>query len=299
MRKYRAKFFYISILFLFVLFLTFQPGIGYNLYINSHLVGTVHSRAEARTILDIAAAEMLPSDFSPSLYPRFVSQKKYTAAADILQNAQKALGFETEVISETVAVPFSREAIQDSALYEGETRIQTEGKAGKRTVIKQIIKQNGVFLREEILSDKIITEPVTEVSLVGVREKPAGLGSGEFILPLQDVTVSSDFGERWGRQHEGIDFAAETGTPILAADSGTVTFSGACEGYGNLIILDHKNGLSSYYAHCSALYAEVGATIKKGEIIAAVGNTGNSTGPHLHFEIRKNDIPQDPMLFLE
>ncbi len=127
---------------------------------------------------------------------------------------------------------------------------------------------------------------------------PPGTGTGEFQSPLAAFWVSSPFGERDGRMHEGVDMAADAGDAIYAADSGTVIFSGECEGYGNLMILDHQNGFTSYYAHCSALHVLPGDTPKIGDVIGAVGSTGLSTGPHLHFEIRKADAPLDPLSFL-
>ena len=102
-------------------------------------------------------------------------------------------------------------------------------------------------------------------------------------------TISSRFGSnsrvRSGT-HTGLDIAAPTGTPIGAAASGTVTFAGRKGSYGNLIIVDHGNGVETWYGHCSKLYAKVGDSVNAGDVIAAVGSTGNSTGPHLHFEIR-------------
>ncbi len=127
---------------------------------------------------------------------------------------------------------------------------------------------------------------------------PPGVGSGIFRSPLSAFCVSSPFGTEEGRNHEGVDMAAEANTQIFAADNGTVIFSGECQGYGNLIILDHQNGYQSYYAHCSALHVTLGDTPQKGDVIGLVGSTGNSTGPHLHFEIRKDEVPQDPLLFL-
>lgn len=119
-----------------------------------------------------------------------------------------------------------------------------------------------------------------------------------FAPPLSGAWVSSPFGMRDGKIHEGIDLAHDHGTPILAIADGTVTFSGNAEGYGKLIIISHENGYESYYAHCSTLYCSEGDHVRQGETIAEVGSTGKSTGPHLHFEIRKDGAPQDPLLFL-
>ena len=98
--------------------------------------------------------------------------------------------------------------------------------------------------------------------------------------------------------HSGLDIAAPYGTDIKASAPGTVTFSGVQGGYGNLIIIDHGNGVESYYGHCSSLIAEVGDVVEAGDVIAKVGSTGNSTGNHLHFEIRLNGSTVNPQRYL-
>lgn len=108
------------------------------------------------------------------------------------------------------------------------------------------------------------------------------------VLPVSG-RITSRYGERSSLRrstHTGLDIACTTGTDIKAVSNGTVIFSGKKGSYGNLIILDHGNGVETWYGHCSKLYAKVGDTIEAGDVIAAVGSTGNSTGPHLHFEIR-------------
>ena len=110
--------------------------------------------------------------------------------------------------------------------------------------------------------------------------------------------VTSVFGPRWGRMHQGIDIGAPTGQSIVAAASGTVFFAGAMGGYGNLILVDHGNGIVTAYAHQSAFAVSEGASVSRGQTIGYVGNTGNSTGPHLHFEVRSWGVAVDPMGYL-
>jgi murein DD-endopeptidase MepM/ murein hydrolase activator NlpD len=98
--------------------------------------------------------------------------------------------------------------------------------------------------------------------------------------------------------HEGIDIAAPAGTPIRAAAAGTVIYAGWLGGYGNLIVLDHGSGLSTAYAHQSALAAGQGQQVAQGQVIGYVGDTGHSFGPHLHFEVRVNGVPVDPLGYL-
>ncbi|HLE99785.1 MAG TPA: peptidoglycan DD-metalloendopeptidase family protein [Gaiellaceae bacterium] len=136
----------------------------------------------------------------------------------------------------------------------------------------------------------------TDSSPVGSSGTGAPSASG-FIWPVSGVVVSG-FGMRWGRMHEGIDITAPTGTPIRAAAAGTVIWSGWRGGYGNCVVIDHGNGLATLYAHASALLVGVGVPVSQGTTVALVGSTGNSSGPHLHFEVRVNGIAVDPLQYL-
>ena len=125
------------------------------------------------------------------------------------------------------------------------------------------------------------------------------------LKPIEDAWYSSNFGWRLdpftGQQsfHEGIDFPADVGTAIEAAASGKVVFADVHPAYGKMIEIDHGNGLVSRYAHCSALLVNEGDFVMRGQLIAKVGTTGRSTGPHLHFEVRLNGVPQNPARFLQ
>ena len=111
-------------------------------------------------------------------------------------------------------------------------------------------------------------------------------------------TVTSEYGYRWGRMHEGIDIAAPTGTPLLAARAGTVTFAGSMSGYGYVTLIDHGDGFVTAYAHQNRLIAPAGANVAQGEQIGEVGSSGRSTGPHVHFEIRLDGSPRNPRSYL-
>ena len=120
------------------------------------------------------------------------------------------------------------------------------------------------------------------------------------VLPVTG-RITSRYGERSSLRrstHTGLDIACTTGTDIKVVSNGTVTFSGKKGSYGNLIIVDHGNGVETWYGHCSKLYAKVGDTVTAGDVIAAVGSTGNSTGPHLHFEIRINGECVNPQNYV-
>jgi murein DD-endopeptidase MepM/ murein hydrolase activator NlpD len=120
----------------------------------------------------------------------------------------------------------------------------------------------------------------------------------KLLKPVQNALVTSPFGFRWGRPHQGIDLAAPVGTPILSAEAGKVVYSGWKQGYGYFVAVDHGHGFQTHYAHCSKLLVRIGQTVNKGEQIAKVGNTGHSTGPHLHFEVIANGVHRNPAKFL-
>ena len=124
---------------------------------------------------------------------------------------------------------------------------------------------------------------------------------GVSLIKPVNGTLSSRFGAnsriRSGA-HTGLDIATSSGTPIKAAASGTVTFAGWKGSYGNLLVITHSNGVQTYYGHCSKLYVSAGQKVSQGQNVAAVGSTGNSTGPHLHFEIRVNGVACNPQKYV-
>ena len=145
----------------------------------------------------------------------------------------------------------------------------------------------------------MISTSVDQVVAKGTKERPAYVGTGLMTTPTNG-TLSSRYGARWGRNHNGIDISAPVGTAIYAADNGIVTYAAYNNGgYGYMIQIDHGEGIMTYYAHCNELLVEEGAVVKKGDLIARVGNTGRSTGAHLHFEVRVNGTPADPSAYLQ
>jgi len=126
---------------------------------------------------------------------------------------------------------------------------------------------------------------------------PPARSSSGFIRPVPGPQTSG-FGPRWGRMHQGIDIGAPTGTPIVAAASGVVVMAGWMGGYGNAVIIDHGGGIATLYAHQSRIAVSVGQSVGQGQVIGYVGSTGNSTGPHLHFEVRVNGVPRNPNSYL-
>jgi len=171
--------------------------------------------------------------------------------------------------------------------------------------LKRSALANSRETREEYLEEVAALEAESAELAAAIRSAQASVGStgsgavsaAGFIWPVNG-TVVSGYGWRWGRMHEGIDISASTGTPIWAAAAGNVIYAGWLGGYGNLVVVDHGNGLATAYAHASSILVSVGQPVGQGETVSLVGSTGNSSGPHLHFEVRVNGAAVDPLLYL-
>lgn len=150
---------------------------------------------------------------------------------------------------------------------------------------------------------KPVSTPVTIGSVntsLNVDYAYASLGSVSLIQPVSG-TISSRFGVRSSIRssaHTGLDIATSRGTPIAAAASGIVSFAGWKGAYGNLIVITHDDGVQTYYGHCNSIYVSSGTYVDQGEIIGEVGTTGNSTGPHLHLEVRVDGVAYNPQNYL-
>jgi murein DD-endopeptidase MepM/ murein hydrolase activator NlpD len=120
-------------------------------------------------------------------------------------------------------------------------------------------------------------------------------GTGVYHWPVEAGVISSEYGARWGKMHKGIDIAAEVGEPVYAVADGEVIYAGdGLRGYGNVIIVQHADRVSSLYAHNSELKVKQGDHVSQGTLIALMGSTGHSTGPHVHFELRQGDVAVNP-----
>lgn len=148
----------------------------------------------------------------------------------------------------------------------------------------------GIRTEPKVMAQEVLETEVCEAAQIS--QEPV-----EFLNPTDGVLTSA-FGERWGRTHKGIDIGATAGTEIYAAFDGVVKYAGVLDGYGNYIEISHKDGFETAYAHCDSLLAKTGDAVLKGQLIAYVGSTGNSTGPHLHFEIRCDGEVKDPLEYV-
>ena len=260
---------------------------------------TVHAVKEGETFGEIAkeygltTAELEASN--PDVNPNkiFVGQELSLSYGVPLITVHS-----TETATYIENIDYGTQYIDNASIYEGETEVKSRGIYGQQQIIAEVVRANGVEISKQILSSKKLSDPTDEVLYRGTKPIPPKEGTGTFAYPIRTYTITSRFGSRWGRLHAGVDFAAATGTKIYASDGGTVTYSGWKNSFGYVVIINHGSLYETYYAHCSKLLVSAGDKVYQGQNIALVGNTGNSTGPHLHFEIRYNENPKNPLNYL-
>lgn len=185
---------------------------------------------------------------------------------------------------------------KNDQLAAGKTKVVREGQTGLKEMQYRVTKENGVVVQEEWLGQTVLKASIPEVVYTGT--KVIGKGTGTFSWPVSGATITSSYGSRWGRAHKGIDLISSNRT-IKAADAGTVTFAGVKSGYGNVVIINHRNGFETYYGHLKTISVSTGQKLAVGDKVGIMGNTGRSTGTHLHFEVRKNGTAVNPMKYLK
>jgi murein DD-endopeptidase MepM/ murein hydrolase activator NlpD len=202
--------------------------------------------------------------------------------------------------------------VQQQAILRGELLSSRSRLAGARSSKSHALVVTRNQVQSEIQESQALAAASAELAarLRSASEAPGSSGGGAsssapaaapsgtgFAWPLSGP-ITSPFGMRWGTLHPGIDIGVPTGTPIHAAGPGTVVWCGWMSGYGNLVMIDHHNGLATLYGHQSRIAASCGEQVTTGELIGYVGCTGFCTGPHLHFEVRLNGTPVDPLGYL-
>lgn len=196
-----------------------------------------------------------------------------------------------EVVEPTIKV------MSTSDLYIGETK-QKNGVQGEKEVIRKVTYLNGKTTKSEVVEEKLIASAKDTILLKG-NKNPIGVGVAFLTNPTRSGYITSSYGSRWGGTHHGMDIGASYGEPITAALDGYVEYIGYSDIYGNMIILNHGKGIETVYGHASKVLTKKGDTIKKGDLIAKVGSTGRSTGPHLHFELRYNGVAINPKEYIK
>ena len=205
---------------------------------------------------------------------------------------------------------YETEYVDDPTHYQGSSTITRDGEKGVERVTADVSYVNGVETRRKVLNRVTVSEPVSEIIALGTKEIPSGVTAqipqnrpvGQFIWPVggSDGGQISEMMYGYGGyyNHGGIDIVAPYGTPIFAAESGTVILAQWYYGYGNCVMIQHDSGIVTVYGHASYLHVYQGQRVTAGELIADVGSTGQSTANHCHFEVRINGVQMNPINYL-
>lgn len=253
-----------------------------------------------------SAAEFEAKDFNEASRRRVLLDQVASSdrkVIDDLRAAQEDFTLERQRAEEARAVADKRKAS-----VEGKLRQLQSARAEKERLARALDARISDYKRE---ADLVAAQEAQLAELIRQRQASTsrasrsapsidsgGRVSGAGLIWPCSGRVTSEYGYRWGRLHAGIDIGAPIGTPIRAAKAGEVIKAGSMSGYGNVVIIDHGGGFTTLYAHQSRVVASAGQSVRQGELIGYVGNTGQSTGPHLHFETRVNGNPQNPRRYL-
>ncbi len=262
-------------------------------------------RLESYPVEEGETTDFLPKvSVTGGLYP-----SSAFVTAEVMRSYTSTLTVKTiRTITYVEKAPYKTITQETETLPLGYRVVKVQGKSGRQRVHAQVISVNGKEQYRVVVGTEYITAPVHQVELVGAQkysgdtELGDGKATGTFIWPLPYTKqISSHFASRWGKFHGAIDISngSTDKKPIIASDGGVVEEAGSHPSYGLFVLIDHGNGFKTRYAHCSKLYVEAGDRVAQGQYIAKVGNTGYSTGPHLHFEVIKNGELVDPLLYVK
>lgn len=219
-----------------------------------------------------------------------IADKIYSISKDYPEKVKFNIKYleerDIEINPDTIIIPTDE-------IFLGESKV-IEGEAGLRKQVVEVMSKNREVTSTKVVKDNIIKEEVSKKIYRGTKN-PYDYGIAFLNEPTRGGYLTSAYGERWNSFHKGIDIGGTIGDDVLVALDGEVTYAEFNDGgYGNLIIVKHDDDMVTYYGHLDDFYVKVGDLVKKGDIIGALGNTGFSTGPHLHFELRVDGNPVDP-----
>lgn len=226
---------------------------------------------------------------------------------DLIQLQIAVPNLEVELIRSVTydaVIPYTTVIQKDTAKYSDYSEVLTQGVNGKQRCTDLVRTVNGIEIKRDSISRQVLAKPVNKVVLTGTKKRPVnkkGVASGKFMWPVPSLhTITTYFAWRWGTFHKGIDISGSGayGSTIVASDGGVVSLADWNDGYGKCVIIDHGNGKKTLYGHCSSLLVQNGEAVSKGQPIALVGSTGDSTGPHCHFEVIVNDAKVNPLSYV-
>lgn len=293
-------------IFIITTILLMKFKVVYTVYIDNQEIGSIQSKIKFEQLIK---KSLFNNEEENIVFSEIDSQIKYVFSLktkDTITTEEKTLS----AIKETADITYFEYAVS----IEGKNRQYLKNEEKAKEVCEYIKKELGediatsidkIYTKELQISDEqdvavISSNIIKDIEADRKKEQSTINGVYLAVTPVNGH-ITSRYGSREAirdHTHQGLDIATKTGTPIKAAADGTVTFSDEQGGYGNLIIINHGNGIQTYYGHCSKLYAKEGQKVNAGDVIAAVGSTGNSTGPHLHFEIRQNGKYVNPTNYL-
>ena len=247
---------------------------------------------------------LLESDGFADLLERFEYLQRIEQADSVIVDRVRSLRNETEgtvlqIRAERDAIAAKKAELQRTRVALQQREAELEAARSERQELLGNIDGHIERLEGDIgdLEEEVQQQLSESTTAPALPAGPIEAGSGDMIWPVNG-TLTSPFGQRWGRLHAGIDIAAPGGMPIRAAKAGSVAMAGPNGGYGNYTCINHGGAQSTCYAHQSSIGVSVGQSVGQGDVIGAVGNTGASFGDHLHFEVRINGSPVDPMGYL-
>lgn len=253
--------------------------------------------SDTDTMTSIAKEQGMTLEDLLALNPDVVPERMAPGSEVIVHAAMPMVSVQVVTTKQyTQAIAYKTETRENASLGKGKTNVIQQGVAGVAEITAEIITVDGVEQERTVLTRTVKTEAVSKIVEVGTKN--LGVGTGTLIAPV-NAAITSGYKYRWGRMHKGVDFGVSVGTSIHAADNGRVIVSEySSSGYGYYVIIDHGNGMKTLYAHNSKLLVNVGDTVEQGQVIARSGNTGNSTGPHCHFEVLIDDENVNPANYI-
>ena len=263
----------------------------------------LHKVAEGESFWTIAHNNNLSVSELQALNPNIVPEKLQIGQEISLTKLEPLVSVVvTKEVTVEEAIAHATEYKDNKNLLKGETKVITKGADGKKKVTYEVKESNGATIEKVALNEVVIAEPVTEVVSKGTASikisSRAANSSGVLSWP-KNGKITSPYGTRSRGFHSGIDISARTGDAVYAAAGGKVVLASYYYAYGNCIVVDHGNGMKTRYAHLSAYNCKVGDQVARGQQIARSGNTGRSTGPHLHFEVIVNGSTKNPVNYLK
>ncbi|GKX28683.1 hypothetical protein SH1V18_11630 [Vallitalea longa] len=263
----------------------------------------VYTVAKGDTLSEIAQKNDMKLTDLMKINPGIEKQKFIKIGQEIIVTVPEpelSVACEEKIVY-TKPIQYTVEKVENKNKYTGTTTVLEYGTDGEMQVTAVVTKVNGYEKSRNILEEKVIKEPKSKVIEVGIKPFPSKGSTGNFVYPVVGSIVTSPFGYRRGKFHHGLDLGGlPIGASIRASDGGTVVFAGwKSSTYGYTVDIDHGNGVLTRYAHCSRVVVKKGQKVSQYQEIAKLGSTGNSSGPHVHFEIRFNNVAANPIKYLD